>query len=187
MSESTNRLIWLDLEMTGLDPDQDTILEIATIVTDSELEEIACGPVFAIRHDAAVLRQMDEWNTQHHGDSGLTGRVLESPVSMATAERKTLEFLEQYTEAKASPMCGNSICQDRRFLARHMPNLCAWFHYRNLDVSTIKELASRWAPQVAAGVVKQNRHEALADIRDSIDELRYYRQYMGEISGLPDD
>jgi oligoribonuclease len=178
------RLIWLDLEMTGLDPANDSILEIATIVTDQDLEELAVGPVCAIRHPESVLLGMDSWNTDHHKASGLWQRVLESPASMRDAERDTLEFLAAWTAAGASPLCGNSICQDRRFLWRLMPQLEGWFHYRNLDVSTIKELAARWAPAVSAGLVKENRHEALADIRESIAELRYYRSFMGQLGGM---
>ncbi len=185
MSDKNNHLIWLDLEMTGLDPDKDSILEIATLVTDSQLVEIGQGPVFAIRHDGATLDGMDEWNTEHHTASGLVARVLNSEVTMSEAERRTLDFLADLTVAGTSPMCGNSICQDRRFLARLMPELCGWFHYRNLDVSSVKELSLRWAPRIAAGFTKDNRHEALADIRESIEELRYYRQFMGELSGLP--
>jgi oligoribonuclease len=177
------RLIWLDLEMTGLDPNNDSILEIATIVTDGELEELAVGPVLAIGHDEAVLQRMDEWNTEHHKASGLWQRVLDSPVGMHEAERSTLQFLQQWTTAGSSPLCGNSICQDRRFLSRLMPELEAWFHYRNLDVSTLKELAARWAPQVLDGIAKENRHEALADIRESIAELRHYRAFMGDLGG----
>jgi oligoribonuclease len=187
MSDRNSRLIWLDLEMTGLDPNSDTILEIATLVTDSELEEIAVGPVMAIRHNQAVLDAMDEWNSRHHKDSGLIDRVLASDWSMAQAEARTLEFLKELTETGTSPMCGNSICQDRRFLARLMPDLYAWFHYRNLDVSSLKELCTRWAPEIAAGVKKENRHEALSDIRESVEELRYYRRFMGEMSGLNED
>ncbi len=170
--------------MTGLDPDVDSILEIATLVTDSELEEVAQGPVLAIHHRRSVLAGMDEWNTATHTDSGLVDRVLKSDVSMQDAERRTLAFLTDLTEPNSSPMCGNSICQDRRFLARHMPELCSWFHYRNLDVSSLKELCVRWAPDIAAGFVKENRHEAMADIRESIEELRFYRRFMGEMSGL---
>ena len=177
------RLIWLDLEMTGLDPINDSILEIATVVTDAQLEELAVGPVLAIRHPESVLDAMDEWNTEHHTASGLWDRVLRSEVSLHDAERQTLEFLAEWTRAGASPLCGNSICQDRRFLARLMPELEAWFHYRNLDVSTLKELAQRWAPQVAAGLAKESRHEALADIRESIAELRHYRAFMGPLGG----
>jgi len=178
------RLIWLDLEMTGLDPTNDSILEIATVVTDQDLNELAVGPVHAIRHPESVLINMDDWNTEHHQASGLWRRVLESRVSMHDAERNTLEFLSEWTLPGASPLCGNSICQDRRFLSRLMPELERWFHYRNLDVSTVKELAARWAPAVRDGLVKENRHEALADIRESIAELRYYRSHMGELGGL---
>ena len=177
------RLIWLDLEMTGLDPSRDSILEIATVVTDADLNELAVGPVHAIRHAESVLNAMDEWNTEHHRASGLWQRVLESDVSMRDAERETLGFLAEWTEPGVSPLCGNSICQDRRFLARLMPELEAWFHYRNLDVSTLKELAQRWAPQIAADFSKENRHEALSDIRDSIAELRHYRAFMGPLGG----
>ena len=177
------RLIWLDLEMTGLDPANDSILEIATVVTDADLNELAVGPVHAIRHPQSVLGNMDAWNTEHHTVSGLWQRVLDSDVSIRQAERETLGFLEQWTEAGASPLCGNSICQDRRFLARLMPELEGWFHYRNLDVSTLKELALRWAPRVAIEFKKESRHEALADIRESIAELRFYRAHMGQLGG----
>ncbi len=172
---STN-LIWIDLEMTGLSPEQDTIIEIATIVTDMHLNELAEGPVLAIRQPREVMDGMDEWNTRQHGQSGLTARVLESETTTAEAEAATLEFLEQWVDAGASPMCGNSICQDRRFLAREMRDLERYFHYRNLDVSTLKILASLWAPEVAKGFVKDSEHLALADIRDSIDELAWYRE-----------
>jgi len=182
--ETRNRLIWMDLEMTGLDPDRDSILEIATIVTDSNLNELAEGPVLAIRHPETVLQAMDDWNREHHGASGLWIRVLARRTSLHAAEQATLEFLAEWTEQGASPICGNSICQDRRFLYRLMPELQAWFHYRNLDVSTIKELCSRWSPEILQGLVKQNRHEALSDIRESIEELRYYRQSMGPLAGL---
>ena len=185
-SAANERLIWIDLEMTGLDPDRDSILEIATIVTDSDLNELAEGPVHAVRHDLATLQAMDDWNREHHRSSGLWGRVLESDVSLRGAERNTLEFLAEWTEEGASPMCGNSICQDRRFLYRLMPELERWFHYRNLDVSTLKELAARWAPDVLSGFEKENRHEALADIRESIAELRYYRPLLGRFSSCKD-
>jgi len=175
------RLIWLDLEMTGLDSGRDSIIEIATIVTDPELNELAEGPVFAIRHPESVLDAMDDWNTEHHQASGLWQRVLASETDMQAAERGTLEFLAEWTEPGTSPLCGNSICQDRRFMHRLMPDLESWFHYRNLDVSTLKELAARWAPDLLEGLVKQNRHEALSDIRESIEELRYYRKHMGEL------
>lgn len=171
---STN-LIWIDLEMTGLSPEYDTIIEIATIVTDLHLNELAEGPVLAIGQTTEVMDAMDEWNTRQHGQSGLTERVLESETSAADAEDATIEFLEQWVDAGASPMCGNSICQDRRFLAREMPDLERYFHYRNLDVSTLKILASLWAPVVAKGFVKESEHLALADIRDSIAELIWYR------------
>jgi oligoribonuclease len=173
-----NRLIWIDLEMTGLDPDTDSIIEIATIVTDSELQEIAVGPAMAIHHEVERLEAMDDWNRKHHSESGLWDRVLESRETLASAEEKTLAFLADWTSSGTSPMCGNSICQDRRFLYRLMPELQSWFHYRNLDVSTLKELAARWAPQVLAGHQKENRHTALSDIRESIEELRYYRKHI---------
>jgi oligoribonuclease len=181
--EQQQRLIWLDLEMTGLDPGNDSILEIATIVTDAELNELAVGPVHAIWHPESVLNNMDDWNTEHHKASGLWQRVLQSEVSMHEAERATLDFVAQWTGQGASPLCGNSICQDRRFLSRLMPELEGWFHYRNLDVSTLKELAARWAPAVVARFTKENRHEALADIRESIAELRHYRAFMGALGG----
>ena len=173
--------------MTGLDPESDSILEIATLVTDSQLVELAEGPVLAIGHEKQVLESMDEWNTTHHTESGLVERVLKSPVTLRQAERQTLEFLAQWTEAGSSPMCGNSICQDRRFLARLMPELCNWFHYRNLDVSSVKELCYRWAPEIATGFTKENRHRAISDIRESVEELRYYRRFMGELGGSRHD
>ena len=162
--------------MTGLDPDRDHIIEIATIVTDAQLNMIAEGPVIAIHQAEPVLAGMDDWNRRTHGESGLTERVRRSPFSAIDAERRTLDFLERHAQAGASPMCGNSICQDRRFLAREMPALEKFFHYRNLDVSTLKELARRWAPDVLAGLQKSSKHLALDDIRESIEELRYYRQ-----------
>ena len=173
--DAATNLIWIDLEMTGLDTTADHIIEIATIVTDVHLNEIAEGPVLAIRQPRSIMDGMDEWNSRQHGESGLTARVLESSISCADAERRTLEFLRAHVPPGASPMCGNSICQDRRFLARQMPELEAYFHYRNLDVSTLKILAQQWAPQVAAGFAKESTHRALADIRDSIEELAYYR------------
>ncbi|MEO7386436.1 MAG: oligoribonuclease [Gammaproteobacteria bacterium] len=178
MDLQLDRLIWIDLEMTGLDTQRDTIIEIATVVTDRELEVVAEGPVLAIHQPDAVLAAMDEWNTRQHGKSGLIERVRKSAVTAAEAERQTVEFLAPLVAANVSPMCGNSICQDRRFLAREMPALEAWFHYRNLDVSTLKILAGLWAPQVLAGVAKGNAHLALADIHDSIAELRHYRQQL---------
>ena len=185
-STPKNRLVWVDLEMTGLDPNQDSILEIATIVTDADLNELAQGPVYAVSHPETDLRAMDAWNTEHHSASGLWKRVIESDTSMQMAEQGTLKFLAEWVDAGASPMCGNSICQDRRFMYRLMPELERWFHYRNLDVSTVKELAARWAPDVLLGFEKQNRHEALEDIRESIAELRYYRPFMGRLSGCND-
>ncbi|MCE5232978.1 MAG: oligoribonuclease [Mizugakiibacter sp.] len=185
MSPSNDdNLIWIDLEMTGLDTDRDSILEIATVVTDRDLHVLAEGPVFAVRHDSARLEAMDDWNRNQHGKSGLWRRVLESGTDHAEAEARTLEFLAAWVGPGKSPMCGNSICQDRRFLYRQMPRLEKFFHYRNLDVSTIKELARRWAPELMKGFAKDSTHTALADIHDSIAELRYYRGYMGALSGL---
>ena len=172
----SDNLIWLDLEMTGLDTERDYIIEIATIVTDANLEILAEGPIFAIRQPVAVMDKMDTWNTRQHAGSGLTERVKQSQVTEAEAEQATLNFLKQYTLPKKSPMCGNSICQDRRFLARYMPTLEDYFHYRNLDVSTLKELAMRWKPEILTGMKKESKHLALEDIRDSIEELRYYRE-----------
>lgn len=172
-----DNLIWIDLEMTGLDPDSDRIIEIATVVTDKHLVVLAEGPVIAIHQPDDVLAAMDEWNTRQHGESGLTERVRQSTVTEAEAEQQTLEFLRQYAEHNASPICGNSICQDRRFLVRHMPELAKYFHYRNLDVSTLKILANLWAPELAARFEKQPTHLALADINDSIRELRFYREH----------
>ncbi len=178
-----NYLIWIDLEMTGLDPQTDSILEIGTIVTDAKLELIAEGPELAIRHSLARLEAMDEWNRSQHTKSGLWQRVLDSSLDLAAAEEATIAFLSQYVPAGKSPMCGNSICQDRRFLARLMPRLERYFHYRNLDVSTVKELCRRWAPELLAGFSKESKHTALADIRDSIAELAYYRPLMGRLGG----
>ncbi|MGD8484020.1 MAG: oligoribonuclease [Thioalkalispiraceae bacterium] len=178
MTQNANNLIWIDLEMTGLDTQNDVIIEIATIVTDSELNTLAEGPVLAIHQPDEVLAAMDEWNTRQHGQSGLVERVRKSQVSEQQAERQTIEFLSKYVPANTSPMCGNSICQDRRFLARCMPELEAYFHYRNLDVSTLKELAKRWAPEVGKSFNKVSSHLALDDIKDSIDELRHYREHL---------
>jgi oligoribonuclease len=178
-----SRLIWIDLEMTGLDTVRDSIIEIATVVTDADLNVLANGPELAIAHPQAVLEAMDEWNRTQHARSGLWQRVLDSQVSIAEAEAQTLAFLAEWVPANASPMCGNSICQDRRFLHRLMPALERHFHYRNLDVSTIKELARRWAPQLMAGLRKDAAHTALSDVRDSIAELRYYREHMGPLGG----
>lgn len=177
MPASSNNLIWIDLEMTGLIPEQHRIIEIATIVTDGSLEILAEGPVLALHQSDGELAAMDEWNTRQHGQSGLVQRVRESRVLEAEAEQRTVEFLSQWVPPGKSPMCGNSICQDRRFLARWMPALERFFHYRNLDVSTLKELCTRWAPDVARGLTKESTHLALADIRDSIAELKYYRQH----------
>jgi oligoribonuclease len=170
-----NNLIWIDLEMTGLDPDNDVIIEIATLVTDANLNILAEGPVHAVHQPAVIMDEMDEWNTNQHGRSGLTQRVLNSTVSAAQAEAETIAFLEQWVPKGKSPICGNSICQDRRFLVRGMPQLEAYFHYRNLDVSTVKELARRWRPDVLAGVKKTSAHLAMDDIKDSIEELKHYR------------
>jgi len=172
---SGDYLVWIDLEMTGLKPDSDSIIEIATVVTDKELAIVADGPVLAIHQSEEVLARMDDWNQRQHGSSGLLARVRASRVSVAEAQQRTLEFLMPLVTAGSSPMCGSSICQDRRFLARYMPELERFFHYRNLDVSTLKELARRWAPAVSEGFVKQGTHLALADIHESIRELRHYR------------
>ncbi|HEY5804478.1 MAG TPA: oligoribonuclease [Lysobacter sp.] len=177
-------LIWIDLEMTGLDTDNDSILEIATLVTDKQLNILAEGPELAIMHPVSRLEAMDEWNRNQHGKSGLWKRVVESRVTLAEAEASTLAFLAHWVQAGRSPMCGNSICQDRRFMHRLMPRLERYFHYRNLDVSTVKELARRWAPEVLAGVAKDARHTALSDVHDSIAELRHYRASMGKLGGL---
>ncbi|MFL0801508.1 MAG: oligoribonuclease [Agarilytica sp.] len=177
MSSSENNLIWVDLEMTGLIPERDVIIEIATIVTDAQLNTLAEGPVFAIHQPEAVLNGMDEWNTNQHNGSGLVKRIQASNVTTAEAEAETIAFLKQWVPAGKSPICGNSICQDRRFLARYMPQLEAYFHYRNLDVSTIKELTARWKPELLKGVKKNGNHLAMDDIRDSIEELKYYRAH----------
>ena len=177
MNGKSGNLIWIDLEMTGLDTRSDTIIEIATIVTDSELNVLAEGPAIAIKRDKELLDGMDDWNLRHHGRSGLMQRVLDSEVSAEQAEQRTLKFLKHYLSAQESPMCGNSICQDRRFLAREMPELEAFFHYRHIDVSTVKELADRWSPLLKKGLKKNATHLAMDDVRDSINELRYYREH----------
>ena len=177
MAKSKNNLIWIDLEMTGLDTQNDHIIEIATVVTDADLNTLDEGPVLAIHQSDEVLAAMDEWNTTQHGQSGLVKRVKETCMTAEEAERLTLEFLYKHVDEGASPMCGNSICQDRRFLAREMPQLERYFHYRNLDVSSLKELARRWRPDILSGLKKNASHLALDDIRDSIAELRHYREH----------
>lgn len=175
--DKKQHLVWIDLEMTGLIPESDRIIEIATLITNTDLQVIAEGPLLAVNQPAAIMEAMDDWNRRHHGASGLIGRVRLSPYNESEAEQATLKFLNQYCEPGFSPMCGNSICQDRRFLARYMPSLEAFFHYRNLDVSSIKELAKRWRPDVADGFKKESTHQALEDIKDSIAELRHYREH----------
>jgi len=177
MSVNKENLIWIDLEMTGLDSFNDVIIEIATLVTDKDLNVLAEGPVLAIHQAHETLAKMDDWNQKQHGGSGLVARVKASECTERQAEQATLEFLRQHLPAGASPMCGNSICQDRRFLAKHMPELEKFFHYRNLDVSTLKELANRWKPELASGFKKESLHLAMSDIHDSIDELKYYREH----------
>ena len=181
-----DNLVWVDLEMTGLDTDRDSILEIATIVTDRDLNVLAEGPVFAIRHEVDRLETMDGWNSNHHRKSGLWDQVLAAETDHAMAEHATIEFLRDWVGPGKSPMCGNSICQDRRFMHRQMPRLERYFHYRNLDVSTLKELSRRWSPGIARGFNKESAHTAMSDIRDSIAELRHYRNYMGAFAGMAD-
>lgn len=176
--KSASHLIWIDLEMTGLDPNKEKIIEIATIVTDKDLNILAEGPMMAVTQPKALLDQMDSWCVEHHGQSGLTQRVLDSQITDQQAEQATIEFLQQWIDPGKSPMCGNSIGQDRRFLVRYMPKLHDYFHYRNIDVSTLKELSKRWKPQILDGFKKQNKHLALDDIRESIQELEYYRQHL---------
>lgn len=183
MAQDPTHLIWLDMEMSGLDPDRDRIIEIAIVITDSTLATVAEAPVLAVHQFDAVLDGMDEWNTRTHGKSGLTDRVRASVLDEATVEARMLAFLAEHVPERASPMCGNSICQDRRFMARYMPALEAWFHYRNLDVSTLKELARRWHPELAKGFKKEGLHEALADIYESIEEMKYYREHFLKLPG----
>lgn len=183
VDSSERRLIWIDLEMTGLDPATDSIIEIATLVTDEQLNVLAEGPELAIQHPASRLEAMDEWNRNTHRKSGLWERVIASNMDLAQAEQATLDFLANWVPAGQSPICGNSICQDRRFLARLMPTLERYFHYRNLDVSTLKELAQRWSPNLLEGFSKAGTHTAMADIRESVNELVYYRQFMGRLGG----
>lgn len=180
---TAGRLVWIDLEMTGLDPDNDRILEIATLVTDASLEVLAEGPELAIAHSQGRLEAMDDWNRSHHSGSGLWQRSRESAISVAEAESRTVSFLREWVEEGTSPICGNSIAHDRRFLRRYMPELERFFHYRQIDVSTIKELARRWAPTISDGFRKQGAHTALADVRESLEELRYYRRFMGALAG----
>jgi oligoribonuclease len=176
MAVDQRRLVWLDMEMTGLNPDSDTILELAMVVTDGELNVVAESSAWAVHQPDAVLAAMDDWNTKTHGTSGLTQRVRESLMDMQAVEAAAIEFMRQWVPKGVSPMCGNSICQDRRFMARYMLGLETWFHYRNLDVSTVKELCKRWRPDLSAKVNKTGAHTALADIHESIEELRFYRQ-----------
>ena len=178
MAIDPQNMIWIDLEMTGLDPQTDSIIEIATVVTDKNLNILAEGPLLAVNQPETVLARMDDWNQKQHGGSGLIQRVRDSGITEAEAEHRTLEFIRAWVPAKTSPICGNSICQDRRFLYRCMPKLEAFFHYRNLDVSTVKELAARWAPQLKNGFKKSNSHLAMDDIRESINELRFYREHL---------
>ena len=177
MAQDNNNLIWVDMEMTGLNPDLDRIIEVALVITDSQLNTVAEGPVLVVYQADEVLDGMDKWNKSTHAKSGLIDKVKASRLTETQAETQLIEFLQQYVPSGVSPMCGNSICQDRRFMVRSMPRLEAYFHYRNLDVSTLKELVKRWKPEISSGLTKESKHEALADIYDSINELKYYRQY----------
>lgn len=175
MAQDTNNLIWLDMEMTGLNPDGDRIIEVAMVITDPQLETVAESPVLVVHQATSILDAMDDWNKSTHARTGLIEKVKASTLSESQVEAQMLAFLEQHVERDSSPMCGNSICQDRRFMARWMPKLEEYFHYRNLDVSTLKELAKRWKPEILSGVIKRGKHEALADIYESIEEMKYYR------------
>jgi oligoribonuclease len=177
MAQDDQNLIWIDLEMTGLNPDTDLIIEIATVITDKNLNILAEGPTLAVHQSVAALAAMDDWNQKHHGESGLINRVKASTFNDESAERLTIEFLRNWVPERTSPMCGNTIGQDRRFLVKYMPKLEAYFHYRSIDVSTLKELAARWAPELKDGFKKETKHEALADVIESIEELRYYREH----------
>ena len=177
MAQDQNNLVWLDMEMTGLTPDTDRIIEIAVVVTNSNLDTVAEGPVLVVHQPDAVLNGMDNWNKSTHAKSGLIDRVKASPLDERAVELRMLDFLKLHVPKGVSPMCGNSICQDRRFMAKWMPDLETWFHYRNLDVSTLKELCKRWKPELAKGMVKHGKHEALADVYESVDELKYYREH----------
>ena len=177
MPQDQNNLAWLDMEMTGLDPDRDRIIELAIVVTDAQLNTVAESPVLVVHQPDSVLEAMDDWNRSTHARSGLIAKVKASTLAEVDAEQQYLDFLALHLPSKTSPMCGNSICQDRRFLARHMPRLESYFHYRNLDVSTLKELVKRWKPELAKGLTKHGKHEALADIYESIEELKYYREH----------
>ncbi len=182
MPQDQNNLVWLDMEMTGLDPERDRIIEMAIVVTDGALNELGVSPVLVVHQPDAMLDAMDSWNKSTHGKSGLIDKVKASTLTEGQAEEQMLAFVSQFVPARSSPMCGNSICQDRRFLARYMPRLEAWFHDRNLDVSSLKELARRWRPELYKALAKQGKHEALADIRESIEELKYYRDNFLKLS-----
>ncbi len=177
MAQNDTHLVWVDMEMSGLDPDKDVVLEVALVVTDKDLNLVEEGPVLVVHQADAVLDAMDSWNKSTHGKSGLVDKVKASPLSEADVENQMIEFMKRHVGERKSPMCGNSICQDRRFMARHLPKLEAYFHYRNLDVSTLKELAARWRPELKDGFKKANSHTALADIKESIEELKYYREH----------
>ena len=177
MAQDQNNLIWLDMEMTGLAPDSDRIIEVAIVITNSNLETVAEGPVLVVHQADAILDGMDNWNKSTHAKSGLIDKIKASTLDERSVELRMLDFLKLHVPKGASPMCGNSICQDRRFMARSMPDLEAWFHYRNLDVSTLKELCKRWKPELAKGLAKHGKHEALADVYESIEELKYYREH----------